>query len=102
MVETFRIETKMVFSFKKNNEDIIMSEKNEEDYRSNNICRICEKEILSDKVGYHCHLIDKYRGPAHNKCKIVIIQKQNNSFPYVFHNYSKYDCHLVFTKLVVK
>ena len=102
MVEIIRIEIKMAFSFQKINKDIIMSEKDEEDYRSNNICRNCEKEIISDKVGDHCHLTDKHRGPAHNKGNIVIIQKQNNSIPYVFLIFSKYNCHLFFKKLVDK
>ena len=42
-----------------------MIEEDDEVYRNNNICRICEKK-LSDKVRDHCHLTGKYRGPAHN------------------------------------
>ena len=41
-------------------------EKTEDFHNNNNICRFCEKEILSDKVRDHCHLTSKYRGPAHN------------------------------------
>ena len=58
----------MVFSFKNTKKDIIMTEKDEEDYRNNNICRFCEKNIESDKGRDHCHLTGKYRRPAHNKC----------------------------------
>ena len=36
-----------------------MSKENEEDFKINNICRFCEKEILSDKVRDHCHLTGK-------------------------------------------
>ena len=36
---------KMAFHFKNTNKDIIMTEENEEDYRINNICRFCEKNL---------------------------------------------------------
>ena len=74
----------------------------EEDYRNNNICRLCEKEILSDKVRDHCHLTGKYRGPAHSKCNINVTQDQSNFIPFIFHNFSNYDCHMFFKKLVDK
>ena len=50
--------------------------KEDEDYR-NNICRFCEKEILSDKFRDHCHLTGKYRGPVHSKCNIKVTQDQS-------------------------
>ena len=92
----------MAFYFKNTKKDIIMTEKDEEDYRNNNVCRFCEKEILSDKVRDHCHLTSKNRGPAHSKCNINVTQKQSNFIPFVFHNFSNYDCHMFFTKLVDK
>ena len=92
----------MAFYFKNTNKDIIMTEENEEDFRNDNICRFCEKEILSDKVRDHCHLTGKYRGPAHSKCNINVTQKQSNFIPFIFHNFSNYDCHMFFKKLVDK
>ena len=79
-----------------------MTEKNEEDYRNNDICRFCGKEIITDKVRDHCHLTGKYRGPAHSKCNINLTQKQSNFIPFIFHNFSNYDCHMFFKKLVDK
>ena len=35
----------MAFSFKNTNKDMIMTKGDEEDYRINNICRFCEKNI---------------------------------------------------------
>ena len=35
----------MVFFFKNTKKDIDMTDKKEEDYRKDNICRFCEKEI---------------------------------------------------------
>ena len=92
----------MAFYFKNTEKDIIMTEEDEEDYRNDNICRFCEKEILSDKVRDHCHLTGKYRGPAHSKCNINVTQKQSNFIPFIFHNFSNYDCHMFSKKLVDK
>ena len=100
--EVIKIENKMAFYFKNTNKDIIMTQEDEEEFRNNNICRFCEKEILSDKVRDHCHLTGSYRGPAHNTCNINVTQKQSNFIPFIFHNFSNYDCHMFFKKLVDK
>ena len=100
--EVINLENKMSFDFKNTNKHIILTEKYEEDYRNNNICRFCEKEYISDKVGDHCHLTGKNRVPAHSKCKINVAQKQSDFIPFLFHNFSNYDCHMFFRKLVDK
>ena len=98
--EVIKLENKMAFYFKETKKDIIMTKEDEEDFKSNNICRFCEKEILSDKVRDHCHLTGKYRGPAHNTCNINVKQKDSNFVPFAFHNFSNYDCHMFFKRLV--
>ncbi len=100
--EVIKLENKMAFYFKNTNKDIIMTREDEEDYRNKDICRLCEKFIESDKVRDHCHLTGKYRGPAHSKCNINVTQKQSNFIPFPFHNFSNYDCHMFFKKLVDK
>ena len=100
--EVIRLENKMAFYFKNTKKDIIMTEEDEEDFKNDNICRFCEKNIESDKVRDHCHLTGKYRGPAHSKCNINVTQKQSNFMPFIFHNFSNYDCHMFFKKLVDK
>ena len=92
----------MAFYFKNTRKDIVMKQKDEEGYRKNNICRFCEKKILSDKVRDHCHLTGKYRGPAHSICNINVTQKQSNFIPFIFHSLRNYDCHMFFKKLVDK
>ena len=62
----------------------------------------CEKNIEYDKVRDHCHLTGKYRGPSHSKCNINVTQKQSNFIPFIFHNFSNYDSHKFFKKLVDK
>ena len=98
--ELIKLENKMVFYFKNTKQDIIMTQEDEEDFKNNNICRFCEKNIESDKVRDHCHLTSKYRGPAHNTCNINVKKKDSNFIPFAFHNFSKYDCHMFFKMLV--
>ena len=100
--EVIKLENKMAFYFKTTKKDINMIDKDEEDYRKDNVCRFCEKEIMSDKVRDHCHLTGKCRGPAHSKCIVNVTQKQSNFIPFIFHNFSNYDCHMFFKKLVDK
>ena len=100
--EVIKLENKMAFYFKNTKKDIIMTEEDEEDYKNDNICRFCEKTIESDKVRDHCHLTGNYRGAAHSKCNNNVTQKQSNLIPFIFHNFSNYDCHMFFKKLVDK
>ena len=79
--EVIKLENNLAFYFKNTNKDIIMTEKDEKDYKNNNICRFCEKNIDSDKMRDHCHLTGRYRGPAHNICNIKVTQKQSNFYP---------------------
>ena len=95
-----KLENKMVFYYKNTKKDIIMSEEDEEDYRKNNVCRFCERKILSDKVRDLCHLSGKYRGPSHNVCNINLKQKDSNFIPFAFHNFSKYDSNMFYKRLV--
>ena len=100
--EVIKSENKMAFYFKNTKKDIIMTEADEEEYRNNNFCRFCEKDILSDKVRDHCHLTGKYKGPAHSKCNINVTQKKSIFVPFIFQHFSNYDCHMFFKKLVDK
>ena len=78
-----------------------MTAEDEKHYRNNNNGRFCENNE-PDKVRDHCHLTGEYRGPAHQKCYINVIQNQSNFIPFAFHNFSNYDCHLFFKKLLDK
>ena len=100
VIEVIKLENKMKSFFKNTKKDIVMTKEDEEDYSKNNVCRFCEKEIVSDKVRDHCHLTGKYRGPAHDTCNINVKQKDSNFIPFAFHNFSNYDCHMFFKRLV--
>ena len=98
--EVIKLENKLTFYFKNTNKHIFMTKKDEEDFEKNNICRFCEKVIVDNKVRDHCHLTRKYRGPAHSKTNINSTQDQSNFIPFIFHNFSNYDSHIVFKKSV--
>ena len=98
--EVVKLENKMAFYFKNTKKDIIMKQEDEDDFKNNNICRFCEKEILSHKVRDHCHLTGKYRGPSHNVCNLNVKQKDSSFLPFAFHKFSSYDCQIFFKKLV--
>ena len=100
--EVEKLENKKAFYFKNTNKDIIMTEEDEEDYGNKKNCLFGEKENISDKVRDHCHLTGKYRGAAHSKCNINVTQKQSNFILFIMHNFSNYDCHVFFKKMVYK
>ena len=89
MLRRFKnLENKIAFYFKNTKKDIIMTEKDEDDYRNKNFCQFCAKNMESDKFSDHCHSTGKYRCPAHSNCNINVTQDQSNSIPFVFHNLS--------------
>ena len=69
-------------------------------------CWLCEKEFkLKDVnenpiVKHHCHLTGRFRGLAHNSCNLKTRKAHTSFVPFLFHNFSGYDCHLFFEKLV--
>ena len=78
-----------------------MTKEDKENYRNFNICRLCKKNE-SNKVRDHCHLTGKYRGLARINCNKNVTQKQSNFIPIIFLNFSNYDCHLFFRRLIDK
>ena len=64
----------------------------QESFNKAEICRICKKELLSDKVRDHCNFTGKYRGAAHNSCNLQC--RKPMILPVIFHNLQGYDAHL--------
>ena len=76
-----------------------LTKEEEESYKNQEQCHICEKEFCTDnnkemrKVRDHCHYTGKYRGTAHSKCKLNY--KIVKEIPVLFHNGSVYDYHFI-------
>ena len=81
------------------NKDLIMSEKEDGQFRLSDTCWICEKLIDDDdeEVRDHCHVSGKYRGAAHWSCNINL--QLTKKVPVIFHNLRGYDSHLIFDEL---
>ena len=69
-------------------------------------CWLCEKKFRpKDKkenpiVKDHCHLTGRFRGLAHNNCSLNTRKTHTSFVPIIFHNFSGYDGHLIFEKLI--
>ena len=98
--DVIKLENKMAFYFQVIKKDIIKTGEDKGVYRNENTCRFSGKEHSIDKVRDHCHLTGKYRGPAHNTCKINVTQQHSNIIPFTFHNFSHYDFKMFFKRLV--
>ena len=49
-IENLKLENKMNFYLQNTKKDILMTKKDDEDQKINNICRFCGKEFLIDKI----------------------------------------------------
>ena len=61
-------------------------------------CIFCENPLLQknfrDAVKDHCHITGRYRGAAHNNCKVKLyINPKTIPIPIIFHNLKGYDAH---------
>ena len=82
----------MVADVLQKNEDIILTEEDQEIFDNANKCYICDEEIKY-KCRDHDHFTGKYRGAAHCKCNINFFS--NRYLPVVFHNLRGYDGHQI-------
>ena len=70
-------------------------------FQQSKVCLLCERKLDGeDNVRDHDHLTGKYRGAAHNKCNLNCKKKSSSFVPIFFHNFSGYDCHLIFEELL--
>ena len=83
--------------------DLKMTPQNEIDFNNSDICWLCDKKCdKNEKVRDHDHLTGKFRGPAHKSCNLNAKQNKSSFVPVLFHNFSGYDCHLIFEHLINK
>ena len=65
----------------------------QERYRKETHCHICEKPLGFDRVCDHCHVSRKYHGAAHNKCNLNF--HLHDRVPVIIHNLRGNDSHLI-------
>ena len=69
-------------------------------------CWLCEEDFKNEDekenpvVKDHCHLTGKFRGLAHINCNLNTRKAHTSFVPILFHNFSRYDSHLILEKLV--
>ena len=71
---------------------MIMTRHDKMVYDNSTNCHICNEELGEDRVRDYYDLSGKFRGAAHEDCKLKY--KVPTFFPVVFHNLSGYDSHL--------
>ena len=93
---------KIANNYFKTNLELEMSQEEEVQFQLAEECWLCENPLEGEKVRDHDHLTGKYRGAAHNICNINCKQKSSSFVPIILHNFSGYDCHLIFEELLTK
>ena len=87
---------------KRFNKPLIMTEDDEQRFRTMDGCHICG-EKYTDKdvcVRDHCHITGKFRGSAHQKCNLKSrIKPEDIKVPVIFHNLRGYDSHFIMHKI---
>ena len=84
---------------KRFNENVIMTDEEEDLFQKANNCWICKKLIdnVEEKVRDHCQVTGKFRGAAHKSCNLNF--KLTKKVSVLFHNLRGYDSHLIFNEL---
>ena len=90
---------KVASKYFKTNLELQITPQEEESFQLVEECWLCENPLGGEKVRDHDHLTGKYRGAAHNICNINCKQRSSSFIPIFFHNFSGYDCHLIFEEL---
>ena len=73
------------------NKELVMTKKDNEDYKNSAKCWICDHDYIDNDVQArdHCSITGKYRGSAQRDFNIN--GKLNHKIPVVSHNLKNYD-----------
>ena len=87
---------------KRFNKPLVMTENDEQRFRTMNGCHICGKRYTDKDVHVrdHCHITGKFRGSAHQECNLKLrIKPENLKIPVIFHNLQNYDSHFIMQQI---
>ena len=78
---------------------MIMTNDDWSNYNNAETCYVCKEGFSEEnkKVRDHCHITNKYRGAACNKCNLKL--KVPSTIPVIFHNLRGYDSHLLMQEI---
>ena len=93
---------KIANNYFKTNLELEITPQEEGSFQLAEECWLCENPFDDTKVRDHDHLTGKYRGAAHYICNINCKQRSSSFVPTFFHNFSGYDCHLIFEELLTE
>ena len=82
--------------YKHFNKDLILTKDDERNFKKADKCYIYNKKYSSKdvRVRDNCHIIEKYRGSAHQDCQ-NINYRSSDKIPVIFHNFKGYDSHFI-------
>jgi len=86
-----------------NNSKPKLTKEEEKMWKYAKYCYVCKKDFasmdpkLNWKVRDHCHITEKYRGPACNSCNLKM--KLSHKVPVIFHNLKGYDSHFMIQEI---
>ena len=62
---------------------------------------MCAKSLsyYDNRINDHCHLIGRYRGPAHSNCNLNY--KNSYFILIIFHNLLGYDSHFIIKEIII-
>ena len=84
------------------NKPLVMTEDDEQRFRTMDGCYICgikytDKDV---RVRDHCHITGKFRGSAHQECNLKLrIKPEDIKIPVTFHNLRGYDSHFIMQQI---
>ena len=96
------IEFHMSEFFKQNLKPKITN-KSENSFLKAKFCWLCDINFvnINEKVKQYCKMAGRYLGAAHQSCIDYVIKTNQHKFiPVLYHNFSKYDCHMFFNELI--
>ena len=84
------------------NKPLVMTEDDEQSFRTMDGCHICHEKYTDKdvRVRDHCHITGKFRGSAHQECNLKLrIKPEDIKIPIIFHNLQGYVSHFIIQQI---